>query len=928
MSSGKLIDLRTLLLATSMLTVGAVGAARAQEGSETVIVTGSHIATPGFTAPTPVTSVSAADLEAKATTQINQLEYSIPQLVPNSGTQGTSPQGQSSLNLRGLGGLRTLMLLDGRRVSPTAYDGSTDANIIPTGLVKRVDVVTGGASAAYGSDALAGVVNFVLDNTYEGLKGSFQTGESQYHDSKDLDFSLTGGFSFDEGRGHIVVAGELFSNSGSSGSIKGTTGAARRPYARRGYALIPGGTGFPSQIVAPNVNFAAMTSGGLITSGPLKGIYFGPNAALQTMVYGTHVSATFMQGGTGETAVLYGSVSPQLGRESIYTHASYDLTSDLTVWGQLLIVHNTSFAPSVMNYDNNTLTIKNDNPFLPANIKTLMTASNVTQFTYGRFDPELGLGNSQGYIYDVLWDAGVSGKIGNWAWDLTAQFNSNAWDFKFGNERNNALWTLGIDVTSNPAVGGVPGVAVGAPICRSTIAAPSNGCVPINIIGVNSITPAMANYVGGTSNNYVPQQTWNVMGNLSGVLLQDWAGDVSMAAGFEIRRDSEHGYADSVSIAKQWRGFNLLPFTGNFQVEEGYVETDIPLLKNVPFAQELGLNLAGRLTNYSNFGMVETWKIGLNNQVNDDVRLRGIYSSDIRAPTLSDLYAAPGTTSGQFYNNNNKQTQTLSTPTMGNPNLLPEQANTFVVGVVYSPAWLAGFQGSLDYYRIHLHNGIQTTTAQQQVDNCQLYNIAASCALIVTNPTTGLLTSVTVSPINVANTQMDGIDTELSYSFPGNMIWDRLDGNFRLRAVSTYVNAITSTSAAGVTTNQVMQVTNSGAGVTGSIPKWAGIINASYSTEKWNFQLDYRYTGALRFNNAYVQGVNIDTNHVASRYYFNTTVEYQILDNWKVFARVANLFNVAPPVNPSSGNIVTTTSLSQTYERIGRQYYVGARFNF
>jgi outer membrane receptor protein involved in Fe transport len=320
--------------------------------------------------------------------------------------------------------------------------------------------------------------------------------------------------------------------------------------------------------------------------------------------------------------------------------------------------------------------------------------------------------------------------------------------------------------------------------------------------------------------------------------------------------------------------------------------------------------------------------MGLDNQVNDDLRLRATYSSDIRAPTLSDLYAAPGLTTGQFFNNNTKQSQSLSTPTQGNPNLQPEQANTFTTGVVYTPGWLNGFQGSVDYYSIHLHNGIQTTTAQQQVDNCQLYNIAASCALIVTNPTSGLLVSVTVSPINVANTQMDGFDSELSYTFPGDMIWDRLDGNFRVRAVGTYVNAITSTSTTGVVSNQVMQITNSGAGVTGSTPKWIWVVNTSYSTDKWNFQLDYRYSGALRFNNTYVEGVDINTNHIASRYYFNTTVEYQILENWKVFARVANLFNVAPPINPSSGNIVPTTSLSQIYERIGRQYYVGARFNF
>ncbi|MEI6283422.1 MAG: TonB-dependent receptor, partial [Alphaproteobacteria bacterium] len=568
-----------------------------------------------------------------------------------------------------------------------------------------------------------------------------------YHDNKDLDFTLSGGFAFDGGRGHVVMSGEVFSNSGANGTIDMTGGVARRPYARQGYALIPGGPGQPLQVAVPNVKFANMTFGGLITSGPLKGIYFGPNGALETMTYGTHLTVptgTYMQGGTGDATQLMGSISPQLGRESLYTHVSYDFTPDFTAWAQLLIVHETAFSPNVPNYDNNTLTIKSDNPFIPAAAKTLMTANNLTQFTFGRVDPELGLGQSKEYTYDVLWDVGFNGKIfGNWAWDLTAQYNSNQWNFKYLHERNNALWALGIDVTSNPTVaaGGVAGVAVGAPICRSTLANPSNGCVPINLFGINSITPAMVAYAGGYSLNTAPQQAWDVSANLNGILLQDWAGDVSVAAGFEARRDSVHMYADAVSIAKSWRAYNLPPFTGNFQVEEGYLEADVPLLKDVPFAQNLGLNAAGRLTNYSNFGTVETWKIGLDNQVNDDLRMRATYSSDIRAPTLNDLFAAGGVNQGQFFDNFAKQSVTLRTTTGGNPKLLPEQGNTFTGGLVYSPGWLAGFTGSLDYFSIHLHNGIQTTTAQQALDACQLYNIASACSLI-TRDASGKVTDV------------------------------------------------------------------------------------------------------------------------------------------------------------------------------------------
>src|SRR5262249_45762649 len=153
---------------------------------------------------------------------------------------------------------------------------------------------------------------------------------------------------------------------------------------------------------------------------------------------GTNISATYMVGGTGDATQLMGSISPQLGRESLYTHVSYDFTPELTAWAQMLIVHETAFSPNVPNYDNNTLTIKGDNPFIPAAVQTMMAANKLTQFTFGRVDPELGLGQSKEYTYDVLWDIGLNGKIfGNWTWDLTAQYNSNQWNFKYLHERNN-----------------------------------------------------------------------------------------------------------------------------------------------------------------------------------------------------------------------------------------------------------------------------------------------------------------------------------------------------------------------------------------------------------------------------------------------------------------------------------------------------------
>ncbi len=922
--------MQVLLLATSIFAIGGGAAAFAQVAAvEEVVVTGSRITNPGFTAPTPVTSVTVEDLQSQAVKQANQLQYQIPQLVPNVTTQSTSnPAGPSTLNLRGLGSLRTLVLIDGRRVPPTSFDGTVDANIIPTSLIRRVDVVTGGASAAYGSDAVAGVVNFVLDTTFQGIKGSLSGGQSHFRDMRELDFTLTGGTSFAGGRGHIVANVELFRNSGSNGNLEMTGGVARRPWANEGYALIPGGTGFPAQIAQPNVRFSNMSNGGLITAGPLRGIMFGPGGSISNMVYGTNISATYMVGGSGDQNQLYGSPAPKLRRQSVFLNASYDLTENVNVWGQILAIHSDSWGPGVPNYDNNGLVIRSDNAFLPAQIRTLMAANNLTSFTFGRIDLELGLGATGGYIDNVNYTVGLKGQVfDDWNWDVTGQFNSNEWYYQGDRQRNNALWALGIDTVLNPATGGVPGVAVGAPICRSTLTSPTNGCVPINLFGQGSITPAMAAYVSGTSRNNVPGETWDVSANMSGVLMQNWAGDVAVAVGAEAHRTWIAGTADPVSLARLWRTGNQLPFKGHNRVIEGYVEADVPLLKDAPLAQELGLNLAGRWTNYDSFGSVQTWKVGLSNQVNDDLRARAAYSRDIRAPTLNDLYAAGGSNVAQFFNSRTGQTQTLATITGGNPDLLPETANTLTAGVVYSPGFLTGFSAAVDYYNIKLKDGIQTTTAQQQVDNCFGSNIQEACRLITTNAS-GLITSIFVQPYNVAQVNMEGVDIEFNYRLPGDAIWDQLPGNFRFRAVATYVSKITTTSATGVVTSVAGQSANGGGGVSGSIPKIVVVANLGYTTDKWEAQLSYRYVDSLKFNNTYVEGRDIDNNHIPWRQYFNTSLQYNIDDNWEVFGRVGNIFNQAPPVNPSNNLIVPTTSVSQAYDRIGRVWNVGVRFEY
>ncbi len=700
--------------------VSAQTAPAATEDVETVVVTGSHITTPGFEAPTPVTSLSDATIKQAGALNAQALETQIPQLAPNVfAQQSNGNPGQSTFNLRNLGTTRTLLLLDGQRLMPTSYDGSTDANIIPLSLIKRFDVVTGGASAAYGSDAVAGVVNIVLDNDYEGLKGNVQAGESQYHDNKEFDASLTGGVAFDGGRGHLVVSGEIYGNGGSD------FGTGRRPWARQGWweganpnyvaGVANGQTQF---LVMPNALFSAMTNGGLIDTGPLKGIYFGPGGAPQAMTYGKNVGPTFMQGGSGDSIWQYGSITPVLNRASIYTHASYDIAPDLSAWTGVMYVHSEASSPITPNYQNSgAINVSINNPYLPASIVALMNADHVTSFGMGRMDTDLGFNEADGSYSYLLWRGGLKGTaFDSWSWDLTGQYSTNDYLYKSPNNENVQHFNNAVNVVTNPANG--------LPICASTLVTPGDGCIPTNIFGPTRSRRPSAPTSSGTSWNRYMLESWDFVGNVQGVLFKNWAGDVSLAAGGEVRRNSLNSTADPGSIAKIWRINNVQPFRGAETDEEGYIESDVPLLKGLAFVKSFDIDGAYRYTNYDISGKAETWKIGANYAFDDDLRFRLTTSRDIRAPNLNDLFSTSGSNVGQAVDYQAPAgtpgcagltcNETINYGTGGNINLKPEVGLTITGGVVYSPSWLDGFQASVDYWQIHLHNAITSPGPQDR----------------------------------------------------------------------------------------------------------------------------------------------------------------------------------------------------------------------
>jgi iron complex outermembrane recepter protein len=899
------------------------------QGLETVTVTASRVNRAGYEAPTPTTVVSAATLEAQA--QLNTSDYinDLPQMTPNTSVATTTAIGENKPNFRSLGPVRTLVLIDGNRVGYTDPLGGVDLDIMPTSLIKSIEVVSGGASADWGSDAVAGVINFHLNTNLEGIKGSFQCGESQYGDDQQCGGGIGGGASFLGGKLHAVAAVDFESNTGvmhGADNRKWATNTAL--LANPAYAP---GNGQYQNIVVNNACYGTMSAAGIITSGPLKGTTFNSQGQPEPFIYGNYATAAnpiWMQGGTCEKAFATYATStvPPIHRQNFFTRLSYDLTDNTSIYGEFLFAHNTAENQFNGNYDPGNLSVSVNNAYLPASIKAALIANNQTSFMFGRTDNELepdAAGTTLGTAATTVQRYIVGGKgglWGSWTWDAHAQYQRAQYTSALIGSRNNVNWALAVDSVINPASG--------LPICRSTLTNPTNGCVPVDLFGAGSITPNAAAYVGGNATGTAFYTQTGAAANVQGTPIDLPAGPVSVAGGFETRTEHLNVTVDPISLLSEWRFQGLQAEQGAYTVNEGYLEAVVPILKNVSFANDLNLNIAGRVTNYSNSGTVETWKVGLNYTPFESgiVRFRGTLSVDIRAPTLNELYSKNIQSNGNTViadpNCGNCNVSGISTFTGGNTALTPEVARTKVFGIVFSPDFLDGFTTSVDYYDIKIGNGIIALSPQQTVTDCGL-GLTSACAGIVRN-SSGQLTTVYGDYFNAQGLEREGVDFEATYTKPLSDWFDDVPGAVTLHSLFAYVGQNNQT-AAGVLINNT--------GLLGN-PMWHGFFSAQYNINAWQFYLQGDYVGPALNNkvNALPNPFYININHVPAVYYFNTTEQYQLTNGVQLYAGIDNLLNQNPPLfagaSASQGSGPGAGGTASFYDIIGRRFKVGARFNF
>lgn len=952
---------RTLCLASTavMAALAAPSAVWAQEAPpaddvtavDEIIVTASRVARSGFDAPTPTKVLDSESIEQRGLTNVGDFLIEVPAFRPSQTSQ-TNPQnsqgaGQNYADLRSLGNIRTLTLVDGRRHVPSSATGQVDLNLIPTVLVDRVEVVTGGASAAWGSDAVSGVVNIILNRRLDGFKGETSYGISSEGDNAEHQMALAFGTPFHDGRGHIVIGGEYVEN-------EGVESYADRDWGRRQGELVsytgarPAGA--PSRFYAEGVQSLNMSYGGVIYGAnagpgqPLNGIQFGPGGTVIPFEYGDQVGTSAINF-TGGNAGLYARDGHQLimpvERQTALANIDYELTNNLSAFVSL------GYGRSGANFNTppvrdprgaSRIVIQRDNAFLPDEVADIMDTNGITSFTMGRANNDFGAVRGDNQNTTTRFVAGLEGSLGEtWRWDAYYQFGQNTFDSKISNLRINPNFQFAYDAIDDGA-GGI--------VCRN-VAARAAGCQPLNLFGEGSPSEAALDYISGTQFYEVVTEQSVAALNVQGEPFSTWAGPVSVAAGLEYREESARADSDEIAQQSDWAYGNPQSFDGSYSAREAYVEVVAPLLTDAPLARSLEFNGAARYTDYSTSGGVTTWKLGLNWEPHEDLRLRTTRSRDIRAPNNSELFASTSN-NNTLRNPFSGATAQMRVINQSSPTLQPEESDTFTVGFVYSPSFAPGFRMSVDYYDIEIEGAIGGYSPQLLLDNCANEINGGGpgffCGFVDTSGSGAgtVIEAVRVELLNIASLTTQGVDFEASYRTPVGA------GNLTARFFGNYTDSLISDdglgtprtyNAAGVIQNVGSVVDRAGQvggfqsganiGATNA-PHWTVAGSLSYDRGPFTAMVMGRWVEGGSIDNTLVgpdspdydpaSPISIADNHIDGRFYTNLSASYRVRENLQVYGVVNNLFDRDPPF--------PATAISGLYDRLGRSFRVGLRFTY
>lgn len=819
-----------------------------------IVVTGSRIRRPDFDTPSPVISLGSATIQQSGTTNLTDFLTGFPALQGSTTSADTAGSGAgigatalNLLNLRNLGTERTLVLIDGRRqVASVPGTQAIDINSIPTDLVERVDVLTGGASAVYGADAVTGVVNFVLKKDFDGLTARAQAGISEYGDAGKRLLAVTAGKNFAEGRGNVAIAYEYASESRLESRdrsyLRGSNavGFYRNPADPEFQSEYTGGAsnGIPDRIPTNDVRYndTAREGGIDVDFDGLPDFVVNAGGQLVPFLTGTVLQPGFSQGGSGTRVSDYANdLLPEIERHLVNAVAHFDVAPGLTVFAEGKYAHNTGFTLGQPSFDYYLL-VEDGNPFLPAGLPDLSNGGVLV--TRDNFD----IGQRGETVTRETYRAvgGIRGDVSEHAnFEVSYTFGQSNITNNYVNDTYDDRFLAAIDAVRDPATGQVtcrvnldPTSApfqpyTGRDVFPATTFQPGQ-CVPINLFGDGAPSQAALDFVRANTQDRSRLRQQVVTGALSGDFGQFFelpGGPVGFSIGAEYRKEESRFTPDP--IAAQGLTFTnaLGREEGEFDVTEQFAELEVPLFRNQPFAHRLSFGAAVRFSDYSTIGNTTTWKVDGTYAPVRDVTFNGTYSKAVRAPNIGELFSGLSQTFAfitdpcdfaELQNGTasraancatllsglgvadpsqytDARTSNISGFAGGNPDLREEEATTWTAGVVVQPRFVPGLSVRADWYDIRLSGAINTVSANELarlcVDQATLDNVF--CQSITrtnvesANADIGNITGFTVVPQNVSRFSTAGLDVNINYQFDTTSF-----GRFNFRVIGNYLDKL------------------------------------------------------------------------------------------------------------------------------------------
>lgn len=934
---------------------GPSDAAATGEANAPIIVTGSRIASAAIDSPNPVTVVGAESIRDLGQTNIGQVLESLPQnsafVTDDNVGLGNFNVGAQLANLRGLNpffGTRTLTLVDGKRFVPSTNGGAVDLNLVPSVLVNRVEVVTGGASAIYGTDAIAGVVNVILDKRMEGIRAQADYGITEEGDGEEYHGALAFGTGFGGGRGSFVAGGEY-----SKGKGIGIC-SQEREWCADSYGQFTnlgfGSNGQPNFVIGPNAKGAGVSQTGVFTQflnapGVANMQFNSAGNALVPFDPGDFVPVPDIsyfnrQGGDGANVGPYDAtrIRPPVERYALYAHVEYEFSDAFVPFVDLSYGKRSS--SNVQGSQGATLEpIFADNAFLTPDIQDLIAGAGGLAFFNRNTNNIVDQVNStSNRTWRIV--AGADGNITpDWTYNIYYTYGRNKQSQRLYGNKVTSFFSYAVDAVVDPDTDNI--------VCRQTLLGNPDaaGCVPLNLFGLDNANQAAIDYAYRTLPEEFLFTQQVAAASVSGDLHQGFgAGPIGLAAGAEYRHedgDVSHGNLPYYNSFLLTYGDD---FSGKSDVYEIFGELSVPVFEDSPLGHRLEVDGAIRhswnkstsgTTGISRSNEATTYKVSFLYDPVEEVRLRGSKSRDIRSPGFRELYYGqvlgagnPFASVSNPWSGGAPDAATLDFG--GSVGLLPEKADTWTAGVVLSPT--SRLHASLDWYQIKITGAIGAIGQQRIVDSC--FADGSLCDRIEANADYTDITYIDNNLTNIGAFTSRGVDFELNYSYPLGATGSSID----LRLLTSYIYDL-KVATAGTTIDYAGQSGPVTAfGDFNTAPKITSQVYLTWRSDAFTAVLSGRYIGKGRYNATYTgpdeagydatELGSINDNSVDDRFYTGLAMTYRLglgADrNVEVFGTVDNLFNVDPPVAPG-GNGYPTNPVY--FDTAGRSFRAGVRLS-